>query len=205
MTVSNATGTGPTSGTVTVTDTVPAGMTLVSMAGTGWTCEGSTCTTGNVLAGGANYPAITVTVNVAVNASAQVTNQVNVSGGGSAPAAAVDPTTIAANAAGNALQLVPVTPCRVMDTRNPNGPLGGPFVAGGTTRTISIPSSVCGVPPNAAAYSLNITVVPRTGTLGYLSVWPTGQGATARSPLSIRRTGRFWPMARLCRRALLVP
>ncbi len=57
VTVSNATGTGPTSGTVTVTDTVPAGMTLVSMAGTGWTCEGSTCTTGNVLAGGANYPA----------------------------------------------------------------------------------------------------------------------------------------------------
>ena len=71
-----------------------------------------------------------------------------------------------------------------MDTRNPTGPFGGPFVAGGTTRTIPIPSSVCAVPPNAAAYSLNITVVPRTGALGYLSVWPTGQAQPAVSTLN---------------------
>jgi hypothetical protein len=74
-----------------------------------------------------------------------------------------------------ALQLVTLPPCRIMDTRNSNGPLGGPFIAGGTTRTVPIPSSACGVPANAVAYSLNITVVPRTGTLGYLSVWPAGQ------------------------------
>lgn len=74
-----------------------------------------------------------------------------------------------------ALQLMTLAPCRVIDTRNANGPLGGPYIAGGTTRSIPIPSSPCGVPANAVAYSLNITVVPRTGTLGYLSVWPTGQ------------------------------
>ena len=74
-----------------------------------------------------------------------------------------------------ALQLMTLAPCRIIDTRNANGPLGGPFVAAGTTRTVPIPSSACGVPANAVAYSLNITVVPRTGTLGYLSVWPTGQ------------------------------
>jgi large repetitive protein len=75
----------------------------------------------------------------------------------------------------SALQLVTLPPCRIMDTRNPAGPLGGPFIAGTMTRTIPIPSSACGVPENAAAYSLNITVVPRAGTLGYLTVWPTGQ------------------------------
>ena len=74
-----------------------------------------------------------------------------------------------------ALQFIPLTPCRVMDTRNPNGPLGGPFLSAETTRTVPVSSSSCGVPANAAAYSVNLTVVPRTGFLGYLSVWPTGQ------------------------------
>src|ERR1700689_4548500 len=76
--------------------------------------------------------------------------------------------------AGSSLQFLTVAPCRIMDTRNPNGPLGGPFIAGGTTRPIPIPSSACGVPANASAYSLNFTVVPRNGELAYLSVWPAG-------------------------------
>jgi len=71
-----------------------------------------------------------------------------------------------------------------MDTRNANGPLGGPFVAGGTTRVIPITSSACGVSANAAAYSLNFTVVPRAGTLGYLSVWPAGQAQPLVSTLN---------------------
>ena len=37
-----------------------------------------------------------------------------------------------------------------------------------------IPNSDCGIPSDAAAYSLNATVVPR-GSLGYLTIWPTGQ------------------------------
>jgi len=74
-----------------------------------------------------------------------------------------------------ALQLQTVTPCRVIDTRGATGPLGGPSIAGGTFRTIAVPSSSCGVPPNAAAYSVNITVVPKAGTLSYLTVWPAGQ------------------------------
>ncbi len=73
------------------------------------------------------------------------------------------------------LQLIMLAPCRVMDTRNSGGPFGGPFIAGGTSRTIPITTSSCGVPPDAAAYALNVTVVPRTGTLGYLTVWSTGQ------------------------------
>jgi hypothetical protein len=37
-----------------------------------------------------------------------------------------------------------------------------------------IPNSVCGIPSNAAGYSLNVAVVPR-GTLGFLTLWPSGQ------------------------------
>jgi hypothetical protein len=73
---------------------------------------------------------------------------------------------------GNALRFVPVTPCRVADTRNPAGVLGGPVMAAGTIRSFPIRSG-CGIPAGALAYSLNVTVVPR-GMLGYLTMWPTG-------------------------------
>ncbi len=78
----------------------------------------------------------------------------------------------AAGGAG-ALNFYPVSPCRVADTRNPAGPFGGPEMAAGTTRSFSIPLSGCFVPASAAAYSVNITVVP-DGPLPYLTVWPAG-------------------------------
>src|SRR5262249_5125853 len=75
--------------------------------------------------------------------------------------------------AAGGLSLFALTPCRVSDTRNPNGPLGGPILSGGTSRSLPILSSVCGVPAAAQAYSLHATVVP-SGFLDYLTVWPTG-------------------------------
>lgn len=72
------------------------------------------------------------------------------------------------------LRFMPVTPCRAVDTRNPPGLLGGPAIAGGTHRDFAIPASACGVPPNAQAYSLNITAVPGP-SLGYLTIWASGQ------------------------------
>ena len=94
--VSNAAGVSATSGAVTVTEAVPSGMTLVSMAGTGWTCPatGTTCSRTSALSAGSSYPPITVTVNVAADASSPQLNQVSVSGGGSAPASSSDSTTI---------------------------------------------------------------------------------------------------------------
>jgi hypothetical protein len=95
--VSNAAGAATTNGTVTVTEAVPAGLTLISMSGTGWTCPGgTTCTRADALAGGGSYPPITATVNVAANAPPSVTNQVSVSGGGSAAASASDPAIVVA-------------------------------------------------------------------------------------------------------------
>jgi len=63
-----------TSGTVTVTDTLPVGLTATAISGTGWTCVLGTltCTRADVLAAGGSYPVITVTVNVANNAAASV-------------------------------------------------------------------------------------------------------------------------------------
>ena len=94
ITVSNAGGSGPTSGTVFVTDTVPSGLTLVGMAGSGWACAGATCTRGDALSGGLSYPPITVTVNVAPGATSPQNNVATVTGGGSATASATDSTQI---------------------------------------------------------------------------------------------------------------
>jgi len=73
-----------------------------------------------------------------------------------------------------ALRFVPVTPCRVVDTRGAGGAFGGPTLAAGTSRSFPIPSSGCGIPATAQAYSLNVTVVP-AGPLSFLTLWPTGQ------------------------------
>ena len=49
---------------------VPSGLRLVSMAGTGWTCRAAPdLHTERRSGGGASYPAITVTVNVAASAT----------------------------------------------------------------------------------------------------------------------------------------
>ncbi len=98
ITVTNS-GAGPTSGAVTVADTLPAGLTATGIAGTGWTCTLGTlsCTRSDALGAGASYASITVTVNVAANAPASVINSATVSGGGELNTAndgANDPTTI---------------------------------------------------------------------------------------------------------------
>ena len=71
----------------------------------------------------------------------------------------------------------------MVDTRGATGAFGGPFLSGGSTRSFTIPSSSCGIPATAQAYSLNITVVPH-GTLGYLTTWPTGQSQPLVSTLN---------------------
>jgi hypothetical protein len=81
------------------------------------------------------------------------------------------------------LLFVPVTPCRVVDTRMPAGPFGGPALSGGGSRNFSISSGSCGISADALAYSLNVTVVPH-GTLGYLTVWPAGQARPVASTLN---------------------
>jgi hypothetical protein len=89
-----------------------------------------------------------------------------------APATPVNQSFTVTTVAG--LGFIPITPCRVVDTRGTTGSLGGPSLAAGSTRSFPLPTSTCGLPSNASAYSLNVTVVPRHA-LEYLSLWPTAQ------------------------------
>jgi hypothetical protein len=72
----------------------------------------------------------------------------------------------------------PLVPCRVVDTRNQDGPFGGPFLAGGKQREFNFSLSNCNLPPfpweAPGAFSLNVTVIPRDGKpVGHVTVWGT--------------------------------
>ena len=83
LTVTNI-GTGASTGSVSLTATLPAGLTATAISGTGWTTNLATltCTRSDALAAGSSYPPITLTVKVSTNAAASVTNLLTVSGGG---------------------------------------------------------------------------------------------------------------------------
>jgi uncharacterized repeat protein (TIGR01451 family) len=74
-----------TSGTITVIDALPAGLTATAISGTGWTCvlNTLTCTRTDALANNQSYAAITVSVNVAAGLSpSTITNRVSVTASG---------------------------------------------------------------------------------------------------------------------------
>ena len=100
-------------------------------------------------------------------------------------------------ATASTLALFPLTPCRVADTRWSQGPLGGPALLPNQPRIFPVLASACNIPDSAQGYSLNFTVIPKT-TLGYLTVWPTGQPQPVVSTLNA-------PTGTIVANAALVP
>jgi uncharacterized repeat protein (TIGR03803 family) len=88
----------------------------------------------------------------------------------------------------NNLQFFPLPPCRVVDTRGSNGPLGGPRLEAQQERDFPVLSSTCFIPNGIGpvAYSLNFTAIPnpRHQPLGYLTVWATGSPQPPTSTLN---------------------
>jgi hypothetical protein len=69
-------------------------------------------------------------------------------------------------------QFYAVTPCRIVDTRNPpvGDGTGGPALTGGGFRNMPI-AGRCGVPTDAKAAALNVTIASPTGP-GHLTIYP---------------------------------
>lgn len=84
----------------------------------------------------------------------------------------------------SALAFFPLAPCRVVDTRNAAGSLGGPSLVANASRTFPVLSSSCNIPGTAQAYSMNFTSVPQPGGLGFLTTWPAGQSQPLVSTLN---------------------
>jgi lysophospholipase L1-like esterase len=76
---------------------------------------------------------------------------------------------------------VPVTPCRVVDTRiNTGTSFGAPSLVAGQQRTFLLANSNCNLPTaafaNGGAVSLNVTAVPVAGhPVSYVTVWGTSE------------------------------
>lgn len=63
-----------------------------------------------------------------------------------------------------------LTPCRLLDTRDPFGPAGGPALPPGRQRVI-VAKGRCGIPADARALSVNVSVVSPAGA-GSLAFFP---------------------------------
>jgi Metallo-peptidase family M12/IPT/TIG domain len=66
--------------------------------------------------------------------------------------------------------LYTLTPCRLVDTRNPNGALGGPAL-GASAQRIFTAAGHCGIPSGASAVLANITSVSPSAP-GFVAVYP---------------------------------
>ncbi len=84
LTVTNN-GPGSTAGTVTVTDTLPAGLTATAFSGTGWLClvlPALSCSRSDALPAGNSYPPVILVADVAADAPPTIVNSASVAGGG---------------------------------------------------------------------------------------------------------------------------
>jgi glucose/arabinose dehydrogenase len=65
-----------------------------------------------------------------------------------------------------------MVPCRILDTRNPPGPSGGPALSANTLRTFPV-AGLCGIPSTARAVVVTLAVVtPDQG--GFVRLYPAG-------------------------------
>jgi len=75
---------------------------------------------------------------------------------------------------------VPVSPCRLLDTRDASNYPGGQITGSGRTlsmHTVVLTASGCPnpLPSSAQSYSLNLTVVATEGSFGFITAYPTGE------------------------------
>jgi len=116
-----------------------------------------------------------VTTDAFCNASFIATLPVSVSPQSQLTATATDPagnTSEFSACIPHPVRLNTVTPCRLADTRNTNGPYGGPALAANADRVFVI-GGQCGIPTTAQAVAFNFTITQPTA-LGDLRVVPGG-------------------------------
>ncbi len=80
------------------------------------------------------------------------------------------------------LSFYTLPPCRLVDTRNPAGPAGGPALQPAGHRTFVL-AGACGIPSTARALALNATVTQPTAA-GDLRLYPSDQPAPGSSTLN---------------------
>jgi photosystem II stability/assembly factor-like uncharacterized protein len=164
-------------GTPVVTGVLPrvgpvSGGTPVTVTGTGFQ-PGATISIGGAAAGSVSF--VNSTTLIATTPARPVgPADIAVTNPGGA-ASLVLPNGFLYTTSGGAPRFYTIVPCRILDTRNPNGPFGGPLLAAGSVRSFSIPGGSCSIPADAAAVVLNVTIADATDP-GTLTIFP-GSGS----------------------------
>lgn len=158
-----------------LTDVLPSDLTFVPANAT----AGATSNSGNTVFWNGPIPAggsATVTINARTNlgtAGRPVSNQATLAydrnnDGSNESTAATNVATFQIGI--GRTNYYTITPCRLVDTRNPNGVLGGPALTTGAPRTFPV-TGACGIPSTAKAIALNVTVVGSTAA-GFVTLYP---------------------------------
>jgi uncharacterized repeat protein (TIGR01451 family) len=159
ITVSNISLDAASSGVVTVTDTLPAGLTPTAASGTGWSCSIAaptvSCTRADSLGAVSSYLAINVTVAVAQAAPALVVNTAAVSGG--------NELNVTNDTASDSTNIVSSSDLAITKTASPNP------IKQGNTLTYTL-----GVTNNGPSDATNVTATDTLpSTVSYISATPT--------------------------------
>ncbi|HVR24797.1 MAG TPA: hypothetical protein VMU26_15905, partial [Candidatus Polarisedimenticolia bacterium] len=156
---------GPTSGVVTINDTLPIGINPTTATGTGWTCSVSaqtvSCARSDALPAGSAYPSITINALVSQSSPAILTNTATVGGGGEANLVndiATDVATVGSSA-----------DIQVTDSGSPN-----PVAAGSN---ITYTQIVTNTGPSAADNATVVSPIPANTTFVSIAV-PAGWSCT---------------------------
>ncbi len=153
ITVSNVSLLGPTSGLVTMNDTLPLGLTPTNASGTLWVCSVSaqtaSCTRSDSLLANSSYAPITVNVGVSQSAPATVTNIAVVGGGGEA--------NVLNDTATDTANVISSADMSVTDAGSPN-----PVAAGSN---ITYTQIVTNSGPSAADNATVVATIPANTTL----------------------------------------
>ncbi len=175
ITVGNS-GPGSTNGqTVTVSDTLPSGLTQSSVnGGADWNCSSSTstavtCTSTTAISSGGSFPAITVTVTPALTSGTSASNTASVSGSGMTGATSTpDVATIIHP---------PVLSVGITDNGSPAGTFKQDETGNTATVTVSNASSASGAGPTTSAVTVTFTISNATAIVPQ-SITPPGSGWT---------------------------
>jgi hypothetical protein len=175
--------TGPVSAVFTVSLSAAAAQVVsvdfATADGTATTAGGDYAAAGGSLSFAPGTTARTITVTVSGDAIVEPHETFTLTLSNALGAPLADGQAVATILDDEAARYYTVLPCRLLDTRQPAGPSGGPILTAGERRSFPV-AGACSVPAGAKAAVLNVTAVAPTLS-GNLRLYPAGLAPPATS------------------------